>query len=204
VKVSIMRRIRLALAALAIASSAGVSLAGDVVTVSRNCTWCHGALGHGYSTAPRLAGQRHLYIMNQLYDFRSHARDNPFSQQYMWGATASLGLETARELADYFASIPPTPANDGDRALAEIGRAIYLEGIPEYDVVSCAACHGPNAEGIGPIPRLGGLSYSYLTRRLAQWGEGYHVAAAPPMPRIASRLAPDEIAALASYLSFVP
>jgi cytochrome c553 len=176
---------------------------GDVVTASRNCTWCHGALGRGYSPAPRLAGQRHLYIMNQLY-ISARARDNPFSRQYMWGATANLGLETARELADYFASIPPTPANDGDRALVEIGRAIYLEGIPEYGVASRAACHGPNAEGIGPIPRLGGLSYSYLTRRLAQWGEGYHVAAAPPMPRIASRLAPDEIAALASYLSFAP
>jgi cytochrome c553 len=192
------------MAALAIASSAGVSLAGDVVTESRNCTWCHGTLGHGYSIAPRLAGQRHLYIMNQLYNFRSHARDNPFSQQYMWGATANLGLETARELADYFSSIPPTPANDGNPALAEIGRAIYLEGIPESDIASCAACHGPNAEGIGPIPRLGGLSYSYLKRRLAQWGEGYHVTAEPPMLRIASRLAPEEIAALASFLSFVP
>ena len=150
-----MRRIRLTMAALAIAFSAGVSLAGDVVTVSRNCTWCHGALGRGYSTAPRLAGQRHLYIMNQLYDFRSHARDNPFSQQYMWGATANLGLETARELADYFSSIPPTPANDGDRALAEIGRAIYLEGIPEYDIASCAACHGPNARGHRTDPASG-------------------------------------------------
>jgi cytochrome c553 len=203
VKARIMRWIRWTVAALAIASFAGISLAGDVVTTSRNCTWCHGALGHGYSPAPRLAGQRHLYIMNQLYNFRSHARDNPFSQQYMWGATANLGLETARELADYFASIPPTPANDGDWALAEIGRAIYLEGIPEDDIASCAACHGPNAEGIGPIPRLGGLAYSYLTRRLAQWGEGYHAAAEPPMPRIASRLTPKEIAALASYLSFM-
>jgi cytochrome c553 len=79
-----------------------------------------------------------------------------------------------------------------------------LEGIPEYDIASCAACHGPDAEGIGSIPRLGGLSYFYLARRLAQWGEGYHVTAEPPMPRIASRLAPDEIAALASFLSFVP
>jgi cytochrome c553 len=203
VKARIMKRIRLMMAALAIASSAGVSLAGDVVTASRNCTWCHGALGHGYSPAPRLAGQRHLYIMNQLYDFRSHARDNPFSQQYMWAATANLGLQTARDLAEYFASIPPTPANDGDLALAEIGREIYFEGIPEYDIASCSACHGPNAEGFGQIPRLGGLSYSYLKRRLGQWGEGYHVAAEPPMPHIASRLAPQEIAALASYLSFV-
>ena len=53
------------------------------------------------------------------------------------------------------------------------------------------------------IPRLGGLSYFYLKRRLAQWGEGYHAAAAPPMPRIASKLSPDAIEALASYLSFV-
>jgi len=34
-------------------------------------------------------------------------------------------------------------------------------------------------------------------------GEGYHAAAQPPMPRIASKLAPNEIEALASYLSFV-
>jgi cytochrome c553 len=134
---------------------------------------------------------------------RAEARDNPFSQQYMWGATATLGPQTAQDLAVYFSTLPPTPANDGDRALAEIGRDIFLEGIPEYNIASCAACHGPNAEGIGQIPRLGGLSYSYLKRRLAQWGEGYHVAAEPPMPRIASRLAPNEIAALASYLSFI-
>ena len=202
-KARIMRLIGLTMAVLAIVSCAGASSAGDVDSASRNCTWCHGTLGHGYTIAPRLAGQRHEYIMDQLYDFRTHARDNPFSQQYMWGATANLGPQTARDLAAYFSTLPPTPANDGDRALAEIGREIFLEGIPEYDIASCAACHGPNAEGIGQIPRLGGLSYSYLKRRLAQWGEGYHVAAEPPMPRIASRLAPNEIAALASYLSFI-
>jgi hypothetical protein len=54
-------------------------------------------------------------------------------------------------------------------------------------------CHGPNAEGIRDIPRLGGLSYSYLKRRLEQWGEGYHAAAPPPMPRIAGKLPPNEI-----------
>ena len=34
-----------------------------------------------------------------------------------------------------------------------------------------AACHGPNAEGIGETPRLGGLSYHYLKRRLEQWSK---------------------------------
>ena len=198
-----MRRVKLIIAVLAIVCSADALLAGEVETVSRNCTWCHGTSGNGYSTAPRLAGQRHQYIMNQLFDFRAHTRDNPFSQQYMWGAAANLGPQTARDLAAYFSTLPPKAANDGDRELEAVGRQIYREGIPDYDIVSCVACHGPNAEGIGQIPRLGGLSYSYLKRRLEQWGEGYHAAAEPPMPRIASKLAPNEITALASYLSFI-
>ena len=37
---------------------------------------------------------------------------------------------------------------------------------------------GPNAEGVAEIPRLGGLAYTYLKRRLQQWGEGYHANSA--------------------------
>jgi cytochrome c553 len=198
-----MKLIRFTVAILAIVSSAGASSAGDVESISRNCTWCHGTSGHGYATAPQLAGQRHEYIMNQLYDFRTHVRDNPFSQQYMWGAAANLGHRTADDLALYFSVLPPKAANDGFRELAAIGREIYQEGNPESNLVPCVACHGPNAEGVREIPRLGGLSYSYLKRRLEQWSEGYHARAEPPMPRIASKLSPDEIVALASYLSFV-
>jgi cytochrome c553 len=141
--------------------------------------------------------------MNQLLSFRRHTRDNPFSQQYMWGAVENLAPWTAHDLASYFSTIPPQSANDGNPELAPLGRAIYEGGNPDADIVACAACHGPNAEGVREIPRLGGLSYAYLKRRLEQWGEGYHASAEPPMPRIASKLAPDEIEALASYLSFV-
>lgn len=153
--------------------------------------------------APRLAGQRPQYIENQIRTFREHTRDNPFSQQYMWGAVAALDPHAARDLATYFATIAPKAANDGDRALAARGRTIYFEGIPESNVVSCYACHGPNAEGVRDIPRLGGLAYFYLKSRLKQWNEGYHSGIASPMPLAASHLGPDEIEALASYLSFV-
>ena len=94
-------------------------------------------------------------------------------------------------------------ANDGDRNLAAKGRTIYLDGIPEANIVSCYACHGPNAEGVRDIPRLGGLAYFYLKGRLEQWGQGYHSGVESPMPLAASHLGPDEIEALASYLSFV-
>jgi cytochrome c553 len=190
------------LAIVASAVSTAAAWAGESAAV-RNCTWCHGTGAQGYTVAPRLAGQRPQYIMSQIRSFREHARNNPFSKQYMWSAVAALDPHTARDLASYFASIPPKPANDGDSSLASRGRTIYMEGIPEANIVSCYACHGPNAEGVRDIPRLGGLSYSYLKGRLEQWGQGYHSTPGSPMPMVATHLGPEEIEALTSYLSFV-
>jgi cytochrome c553 len=198
-----MKLFRLKIAILAIACSALPSLAGNIVTVGvRDCGWCHGTSGQGFGNAPRLAGQQYQYIENQLLNFFEHARDNPLSRQYMWGAASGLNGEIAHALAVYFSLIPPQSADDGHRDLIAIGRLIYEEGSPETNLVSCAACHGPNGEGVREIPRLAGLSYDYLKRRLEEWGEGYHVTAEPPMPRIAGKLYPEEIAAIASYLSF--
>jgi cytochrome c553 len=194
---------KLKIAVLAIAFSAGGSLSADEALPVQNCTWCHGTSGQGYSTAPRLAGQRHQYLENQLLDFSAHTRDNPLSKQYMWGAVAALNPQTARNLAMYFSTIPPKPANDGDPALAAMGQTIYELGIPDANIVACQVCHGPNAEGIRQIPRLAGLTYPYLKRKLEQWGEGFHAAAEPPMPRIASKLSASDAEALASYLSFL-
>jgi cytochrome c553 len=197
-----MKRIGLKIAVLIIGSIAP-AWGWDGGAGVRNCTWCHGTSAQGYMVAPRLAGQRPLYLESQIRSFREHTRDNPFSKQYMWGAVAALGPQDARALAAYFASLPPRPANDGDRSLAAKGRAIYLEGIPEANIAACYACHGPNAEGIREIPRLGGLGYDYLKTRLEQWGQGYHSGTESPMPIVARQLGPAEVEALASYLSFV-
>ena len=200
-----MKRIGIKIVVLAMFASTVSSvsgLAGESAAV-RNCTWCHGTGAQGYTVAPRLAGQRPAYVMSQLRSFHYHTRDNPFSRQYMWGAVASLSPYTARDLANYFASIPPRPANDGNSVLAARGRTIYMDGIPEANIVSCYACHGPNAEGIRYIPRLGGLAFFYIKARLEQWGEGYHSTPGSPMPLVATHLGPEEVVALASYLSFV-
>ena len=200
----------LAILVLAIVSSAVPTLAGGLLppeispAIVQNCTWCHGTSAQGFANAPRLAGQRAPYIWNQLVSFVEHRRDNPLSRQYMWSAVAALTPYEARDLAIYFSTLPAEPANDGRRGLVAIGRVLYLEGSPETNLASCAACHGPNAEGVREIPRLGGLSYAYLKRRLQEWAEGYDATAAPPMPGIARKLYPEEIEAISSYLSFVP
>lgn len=169
----------------------------------RNCTWCHGTLAQGYTPAPQLAGQRPQYVENQIAAFRTHARDNPLSRQYMWNAVENLDAGAARDLAAYFSTLPPKAAGDGKRELVAAGLTIYQDGMPDLNVAACVVCHGPNAEGVRQIPRLGGLAYSYLKRRLEQWAEGYHTAAGPPMPNIAGKLSANQIDALASYLSFV-
>lgn len=197
-----MKRIKAKLAIFAIAAcAAGPLLAGEAIPL-KNCTWCHGPSLEGYSSAPRLAGQKELYVEDQIMNFHTHVRDNPYSRDFMWNAVAHVDPEMARAFAAYFASLPPEPAKDGNRDLAARGRTIYELGIPEANIVSCLVCHGPDGQGVRQIPRLGGLSYFYLKRRLEEWNQGFH-AAAVPMPKVARSLSPNEIDALASYLSFV-
>jgi cytochrome c553 len=204
VKARIMKHTRSRLAILVISFTAVFPRAGHAESLAiRNCTWCHGVSAQGYNPAPGLAGQKREYIQGQLRNFSEHTRDNPFSQLYMWGATANLSPATAHDLAIYFSTLPPQAADDGYRALEEKGKAIYQLGMPDANTAACVVCHGPNAEGVGEIPRLGGLAYTYLKRRLEQWGQGYHATAKPPMPGIASKLSVEQIEALASYLSFV-
>ncbi|MEO8921396.1 MAG: c-type cytochrome [Caldimonas sp.] len=195
-----MKSIGLTIAALAMAFSAVPTLAGGVGEGEfRYCEWCHGEAGQGYSTAPRLAGQSDQYIESQLWNYLKHKRVG----QLMWSTAAFISAQNARDAAVYFSKIPPKAAGDGDRAIAPAGKIVYQEGIPDANIVACAPCHGPTGEGLGEIPRLGGLSQYYLKARLDQWAHGHDAAAPSPMPHIASQLSPNEIDALASYLSFV-
>lgn len=199
-----MKRTAMKIAALVTSLIAASAMAAHSESLAiRNCTWCHGAAAQGYTPAPRLAGQRPQYLENQLISLRAHQRNNPFSKQNMWGAATNLSTQAIHDLAAYFSSLPPRAADDGDRELAATGERIYQTGIPDSNIAACVACHGPNAEGAGTIPRIGGLAFTYLKRRLEQWGEGYHPSAQPPMPRIAIKLSRDQIEALASYLSFI-
>ena len=141
-------------------------------------------------------------MVNQLRAFATHKRDEFISSKYMWDATAHLDPSTARDLAAYFSALPPEPAQDGESDLVAEGKAIFENGVPDENIVACQACHGPEAQGVREIPRLGGLSYRYLKRRLEQWGNGID-ASGMPMPKAAAPLSPKQIAALASYLSFV-
>jgi cytochrome c553 len=219
-KADIMKLIRSTIAVLAILSSIALACAANAQMrgcrapasghwpidpqnyVERNCAYCHGPSVQGFGVAPRLAGQHRDYLALQLDRIRTQERNNPFSLTYMSHVAVNVLPENECELAVYLSTLPPEATRDGQEALAVRGEEIFKTGVPENYVPACQFCHGPNAQGLGEFPRLGGQSYYYLKRRLSQWGEGYSKIA-QHMPGIASKLSPEQIDALASYLSFL-
>ncbi len=170
--------------------------------VVRNCAFCHGERLQGKGVAPRLAGQHREYIIYQLERFLNKTRDTPFSLQYMSHAALTVQPDSYCELGAYISEMPAEAAKDGNQEQVLVGEDIFLHGKPSANIPACQFCHGPEAQGIGRFPRLGGLPYHYLKRQLKQWAEGYS-AVSPHMPSIAGLMTPGETEAVASYLSFV-
>ena len=169
------------------------------------CKDCHGrsAQGfHGYFPIPRLAGQQPEYLKNQLQAFIEHRRTN----NIMFNVAHSLSPAMMDTLAADFRALNPPPLGGGARRLAPAGEKIFQNGVPEANVAACAACHGPEAQGIGEIPRLAGQLPDYLYNKLINWSKerGQH----PTEPDISAVMSPvahsltkQQVEAVAAYLS---
>ncbi len=172
------------------------------------CTACHGEQGRagpdGYY--PRLAGKPRDYLYHQLQNFRDGRR------QYAPMAHLLRNLPDAylREIAAYFSDqhVPyPAPARaDVGPATLERGRLLTTAGDPGRGVPACVACHGASLGGLAPaIPGLLGLPRDYLLAQIGSWRSGTRHAAEPDcMAQVAHQLAPDDIAAVAAWLSAQP
>ncbi len=208
-----MRRALLALLAAPIAAvSAGAVHAAppqdDLAQRVRACTACHGEQGRaapdGYH--PRIAGKPAQYLFNQLVNFREgRRRYGP-----MVYLVDHLGDDYLREIAGHFAALElpypaPAPAADPPAALA-LGEQLALRGDAARKVPACAACHGRALMGVQPaIPGLLGLPRDYLKGQLGAWANGQRRAHAPDcMADIARRLTPDDVSAVAAWLSTRP
>jgi len=171
------------------------------------CKTCHGSSGQGYHGAfpiPRLAGQQPEYIENQLKAFIDRRRSNRF----MYSVAHVLTPEMLAALADSFKDLNPKPIGGAPRDLIPAGKKIYEEGLPNADVPPCASCHGPEAKGNGPFPRLAGQLHDYILRKLVNWTKERGLDPANPdtsaiMEPIAHNLTEQQIAAVAAYLNYL-
>jgi cytochrome c553 len=144
-------------------SSTDAALQKTIVT----CGTCHGVHGRSVSpTFPNLAAQTPTYIEAQLHAFKDQTRADPDAQAYMWGMASQLSDASISGLAGYFSQQAPPPGNGANAALTAQGRQLFAEGVPERQIPACASCHGAQAQGNGPFPRLAGQHAAYLLRQL--------------------------------------
>jgi cytochrome c553 len=69
----------------------------------------------------------------------------------------------------------------------------------------CTICHGPELNGVGPIPGLAGQSPSYLVRQLHDFQHGARVGPwSPLMAPNVIKLTLDDMVALAAYAASLP
>jgi cytochrome c553 len=178
---------------------------GSVQAKLSYCKDCHGpsAQGYvGYFPIPRLAGQQPEYLENQLQAFVEHRRTN----NVMFNVAHSLSPSMIAALAASFRELNPAPLGGAPRQKVAEGKRIFEDGAPEANVAACAACHGPNATGVGEIPRLAGQLYPYLIKELINWGKERGQNPAKPdtsaiMSPVAHSLTRAQIEAVSAYLS---
>lgn len=217
----LMRHITVPVAILAALSltSAAADLGPDktsraaIQSKARYCTFCHGRSGegyHGYYAIPRLAGQTTEYFENQLAAFTERRRDS--NMALVMAKVHGVKPDLRSPLAAHFAGLTPEAFGSGPKRLADTGKKIYDEGVPDANIPACAACHGPEAQGNGANPRLSGQLYRYVVRQLTGWSKqrGQHPSAkaasvaedaSATMKPIAASLDKAQIEAVAAYLS---
>jgi cytochrome c553 len=170
------------------------------------CGDCHGPSGQGYLgyfPMPRLAGQTTEYFENQLKAFIERRREPNVAMVMSKVHGVSPALQTA--LAAHFSGLNPPPFARAARQLAGAGKDIYEQGVPDDNVPACQVCHGPEAKGTGPIPRLAGQLYPYTVKELVNWGkergQGASSDTSSVMRPIAHSLTKAQTEAVAAYLS---
>jgi len=135
-------------------------------TKSATCMACHGLAGNStMPNFPKLAGQGEGYILKQLQEFKSGARNNAI----MAGVVAILSEQDMMDIAAYYSTqtISENSAKANEETI-ELGRKIYLGGKKDTQTTACIACHGPKGLGIpsAKFPALGAQHAEYTVSQL--------------------------------------
>jgi cytochrome c553 len=156
------------------------------------CAGCHGADGKPVDkTIPTIWGQQAGYIYIQLRDFKRGDRKSEIMQPIV----SSLECDDMMAIAEYF-SKKPWPDLGQPRAPKDVAEQAQSANTS----VGCTGCHLDRFQGDGTVPRLAGMGRDYLTKTIADFRSGAR-GNNPGMSDLMRATSPDDLAALAEYLS---
>ena len=173
-------------------------LAKGAASFATVCFACHAADGNSVvPLQPNLAQQHPEYLLKQLQEFKSGARQDPT----MTAMATPLSEDDMRNIAWWVTSQKAKPGTATDPALATLGEHIYRGGIADRHIPACAGCHGPNGAGL-PVqyPRLSGQHAEYTVKQLVAFRDATRTNNVA-MAGVAAKLNDREIKALADYIA---
>ena len=164
------------------------------------CGSCHGVDGNSLMAMnPKLAGQSARYMVKQLQEFKSGARESAI----MASMVLSLSDQDMEDIAAWYSSQQPTIQGANPESI-ELAERLYRAGNSEIAVAACSACHSPTGKGNAPagFPLLSGQHAEYTLQQLKNFRSGARQNDGSAMMRtVVERLTDKELEALASYVS---
>ena len=164
------------------------------------CGSCHGVDGNSpLAMNPKLAGQSARYMVKQLQEFKSGARESAI----MASMVLSLSDQDMEDIAAWYSSQQPTIQGANPESI-ELAERLYRAGNSEIAVAACSACHSPTGKGNAPagFPLLSGQHAEYTLQQLKNFRSGARQNDGSAMMRtVVERLTDKELEALASYVS---
>jgi cytochrome c553 len=190
-------------AAASPAWAAGVPPAGKVdlargqQIASAVCVACHAVDGsRGIAANPILQGQHGDYLVKQLREYKSGARENAI----MKGFASTLSDDDMRHVAGFYASKAGVKGDARNKDTVALGERIYRGGIADRAIPACAGCHSPNGAGIpAQYPRLSGQHAEYTEAQLNAYRAGTRKNNVQ-MLGIAAKMNDREIKAVSDYI----
>jgi cytochrome c553 len=141
-----------------IAGNSAPASAQSLKDLTDTCAGCHGEAGVPMDkTIPVIWGQKRLYILNQLWDFKYGRRKNDMMTPIVDG----LSKSDMESLATYF-SEQKWPEIEHTAPSAEDVKT--ARGV--LDTVNCDGCHQAQYEGDTQRPRLAGQQAEYLLKTM--------------------------------------
>ena len=193
-------RTRIVLGALAALMTLGApantaEVAGGNIATEREfiakmgmCNQCHGGNGTPVRPGiPTIWGQDQAYLLKQIQDFRTKARD----AELMTWAAITVHEPEMPVVAEFFAT-KAWPARRADTKAAATQRP--------NGMAVCEACHQLNFAGGPTGPRLAGQNYEYLVETMRKFADGERKNN-PEMAQMMASIMPANREAMARYLS---
>ncbi|MGA8026644.1 MAG: c-type cytochrome [Bryobacteraceae bacterium] len=190
--------------------------------VTSYCSGCHGIDGNTeLPYFPRLAELDPAYVAKKLAQFQEipppsvdelygkalnvlgtkQAAGNITRNERinMEGVAHAAKPEAIKQAVLWYAQQRPAPGRRGPKDLVQQGQELFTKGVPEQKILACVNCHGQDAHGKSPAPRLAGQNAEYIEAQLDKFRKGDRKHA-PEMTIVTRDLNPDQAHAVAVYL----